>query len=190
MVVASVRFRAFLLVAFSCAALITNGEPVAPAKVYRDVLRQQDVMVAARDGVLLATDIYRPATGGVAAPERLPVLLHRTPYDKSEAATVAIAETLAKHGYVVMLQDTRGRHHSQGVAEILDHRVQLFLPEFSLLIRFKFACGIRCRAEARRYETSEATRPRVDTPLAFDLRLRVRFFFARCALPALFFEIR
>ena len=45
------------------------------------------------------------------------MLLHRTPYDKSEAATVAIAETLAKHGYVVMVQDTRGRHHSQGVFE-------------------------------------------------------------------------
>src|ERR1700733_4292343 len=116
MVLASLRFRAFLLAGFSCAAFIANGEPAAPAKLYRDVLRQQDVMVAARDAVLLATDIYRPATGK-AAPERLPVLLHRTPYDKSEAATVAIAETLAKHGYVVLVQDTRGRHHSQGVFE-------------------------------------------------------------------------
>jgi putative CocE/NonD family hydrolase len=115
--VASVRFRTFLLVGFSCAAWLANGAPVAPARVYRDVLRQQDVMVAARDGVLLATDVYRPATGSVAASERLPVLLHRTPYDKSEAATVAIAETLAKHGYVVVVQDTRGRHRSQGVFE-------------------------------------------------------------------------
>jgi putative CocE/NonD family hydrolase len=72
-------------------------------------------MVRARDGVQLATDIYRPASAGVAASERLPVLLHRTPYDKSEAATVAVAETLARHGYVVIVQDTRGRHHSQGV---------------------------------------------------------------------------
>jgi putative CocE/NonD family hydrolase len=117
MVVASVRLCAFLLVGFSCSAIIANGEPAAPAKLYRDVLHQQDVMVAARDAVLLATDIYRPATGNVAAPERLPVLLHRTPYDKSEAATVAIAETLAKHGYVVLVQDTRGRHHSQGMFE-------------------------------------------------------------------------
>lgn len=69
-------------------------------------------MVRMRDGVQLATDIYRPKDSG-----KLPVLLHRTPYDKSEAATVAIAENLAAHGYVVMLQDTRGRHHSQGVFE-------------------------------------------------------------------------
>src|SRR5450631_1555079 len=86
-------------------------------KVYPTVIRQQDVMVAARDRVLLATDIYRPSTGSLPASERLPVLLHRTPYDKSESATVAIAESLAKHGYVVLIQDTRGRHHSQGVFE-------------------------------------------------------------------------
>ncbi len=88
----------------------------APAAAdYSGVVRQNDVMVPARDGVLLATDIYRPARAGAAASERLPVLLHRTPYDKSEPATVAIAETLAQNGYVVIIQDTRGRHRSQGV---------------------------------------------------------------------------
>jgi len=117
MALASRRLHSFLLAGVSCAALIASGAPAAPSKLYRDVIRQQDVMVAARDAVLLATDIYRPATGSVAEAERLPVLLHRTPYDKGEAATVAIAETLAKHGYVVLVQDTRGRHHSQGVFE-------------------------------------------------------------------------
>jgi hypothetical protein len=117
MAVASRPLHAFLLAGVSCAALIASGAPAAPSKLYRDVIRQQDVMVAARDAVLLATDIYRPATGSVAEAERLPVLLHRTPYDKAEAATIAIAETLAKHGYVVLVQDTRGRHHSQGVFE-------------------------------------------------------------------------
>ena len=116
MIGASFR-RMFLLAGASCVALMANAGPAAPSKVYRDVIRQQDVMVPARDAVLLATDIYRPAEGSMAAPQRLPVLLHRTPYDKSEAATVAIAETLAKHGYVVLVQDTRGRHHSQGVFE-------------------------------------------------------------------------
>jgi putative CocE/NonD family hydrolase len=82
-----------------------------------DVVRQPDVMVSARDGVKLATDIYRPAKSGVPTEERLPVLLHRTPYDKSAPATIDIAKTLAKHGYVVVIQDTRGRHQSQGVFE-------------------------------------------------------------------------
>jgi putative CocE/NonD family hydrolase len=117
MAVASFPFRALLLFGFTCAACVAHGETAAPPKLYRDVIRQQDLMVAARDGVLLATDVYRPAAGNAAALERLPVLLHRTPYDKSDAAAVAIAETLAKHGYVVVIQDTRGRHHSQGIFE-------------------------------------------------------------------------
>jgi putative CocE/NonD family hydrolase len=88
----------------------------SPAQ-FAAVDRQVNVMVPARDGVLLATDIYRPEKDGKPVEEKLPVLLHRTPYDKSAAATVTIAEYLAKHGYVVMVQDTRGRHHSQGVFE-------------------------------------------------------------------------
>lgn len=82
---------------------------------YPQALHQTDVMVPMRDGLKLATDIYRPAIGGTPVSTPLPVLLHRTPYDKEEPATVAIAEHLAKHGYVVVLQDMRGRHHSQGV---------------------------------------------------------------------------
>jgi uncharacterized protein len=118
MAAALIKLRALLLIGLSCTAFAADGAAAATSsKSYDEVIRQTDVMVAVRDTVLLATDIYRPATGSVAAPERLPVLLHRTPYDKSEAATVAIAETLAKHGYVVMVQDTRGRHHSQGVFE-------------------------------------------------------------------------
>lgn len=85
--------------------------------LYPDAVRQADLMVKMRDGVELATDIYRPALGHVAAEEKLPVLLHRTPYDKAAPATIAIAETLARHGYVVVVQDTRGRHHSKGVFE-------------------------------------------------------------------------
>jgi putative CocE/NonD family hydrolase len=111
------RFPGILAAAaWLLAAAAGHAETLAP-KTYPDVIREQDVMVRARDGVQLATDIYLPGTGKVPVPDRLPVLLHRTPYDKSESAAVSIAETLAKHGYVVLIQDTRGRHHSQGVFE-------------------------------------------------------------------------
>lgn len=83
--------------------------------VFPEAIRQRDVMVAARDGVELATDVYRPATGGVPTAEKLPVLLHRTPYDKNAADAVKIAEYLCRHGYVVMIQDIRRRHGSKGV---------------------------------------------------------------------------
>jgi predicted acyl esterase len=97
-------------VSYAERAASTAQDPDPRALTYIAALRQSDVRVPARDGVLLATDIYRPANAGAATSERLPVLLHRTPYDKSEPATVAIAETLARHGYVVIVQDTRGRH--------------------------------------------------------------------------------
>lgn len=95
------------------AASAVSNEP----NLYPDVVHQSDVMVKMRDGVELATDIYRPAHGTTAVEEKLPVLLHRTPYDKAAPGTIAIAETLARHGYVIVVQDTRGRHHSKGVFE-------------------------------------------------------------------------
>lgn len=63
-------------------AVAAKAMPNEPS-LYPDVLRQADVMVKMRDGVELATDIYRPAHNHVAEDETLPVLLHRTPYDKA-----------------------------------------------------------------------------------------------------------
>jgi uncharacterized protein len=100
-----------------CVWLLVAAAARVQSADFPNVIRQQDIMVAMRDGAHLATDIYRPGAGEQPTAERLPVLLHRTPYDKSDAAAVAIAEALAKHGYVVVLQDTRGRHHSEGVFE-------------------------------------------------------------------------
>jgi putative CocE/NonD family hydrolase len=118
------RARSLLAVATLLSALTPLRTPAAAAArenvvpetvVPENVLREADVMMPARDGVKLATDIYRPAVAGVATRDRLPVLLHRTPYDKDDPAAIAIARALASHGYVVVVQDTRGRHHSQGV---------------------------------------------------------------------------
>lgn len=79
------------------------------------VARETDVMMKARDGTELASDIYRPVGADPhARGEKFPVLLHRTPYDKSAAATVTIAEELARSGYIVVVQDIRGRHRSAG----------------------------------------------------------------------------
>ena len=64
------------------------------------------VPVPMRDGVKLQADVYRPQ-----APGRFPVLLTRTPYDRHRAGTGTL---LASHGYVVVLQDTRGRFGSEG----------------------------------------------------------------------------
>jgi predicted acyl esterase len=51
-----------------------------------DVAIERDLMVPMRDGVHLATDVYRPAISGVAAEDRFPVILERTPYGKTLAS--------------------------------------------------------------------------------------------------------
>jgi putative CocE/NonD family hydrolase len=84
----------------------------AASASYDVVLAEHDLMIPTRDGKRMATDIYRPARNGVAVAERLPILLQRTPYDKGEVR--AQAENFARHGYVVAVQDIRGRYKSEG----------------------------------------------------------------------------
>ncbi|TAL37007.1 MAG: CocE/NonD family hydrolase [Spirochaetes bacterium] len=69
------------------------------------------VMVPVRDGVKLAADLYRPD-----APGKFPVILIRTPYGKENAAhKYSFAGGLfASQGYVVVVQDTRGKYASEG----------------------------------------------------------------------------
>ncbi len=80
-----------------------------------DLVVERDVMIPMRDGVLLATDIYRPVVNGKPVTERRPVLLTRTPYSKDRDRTVVTAEHFARAGYVSVVQDMRGLYKSQGV---------------------------------------------------------------------------
>ena len=86
-----------------------------PAGMPQDqpVVVEAGVRVTMRDGVRLIADIYRPT-----APGRYPVLLQRTPYNRRDAATGTL---LASHGYVVIIQDTRGRFDSEGDFEPFRH---------------------------------------------------------------------
>ena len=85
------------------------------AAPYDVVLHEENLMVPMRDGVRLATDIYRPSQGAMLVDERLPIVLQRTPYDKKRSSAVASAEYFARQGYVSVLQDARGRYASEGV---------------------------------------------------------------------------
>ena len=77
-----------------------------------DVAVTKNVMVAMRDGVRLATDIYLPARNGVPVEGKFPVILERTPYTKERPA--ASNRVFVAHGYVVVCQDVRGRYASEG----------------------------------------------------------------------------
>ncbi len=95
-----------------------------------DVHVTRDVMVVMRDGVRLATDVYRPAQGGILVEDSFPVILERTPYGKGKhsrseidvdrATTMPpleLASYFVSSGYVVVFQDCRGRHGSEGTFE-------------------------------------------------------------------------
>jgi putative CocE/NonD family hydrolase len=80
-------------------------------------------MVAMRDGIRLATDIYLPP-----GPGPFPVVLERTPYGRAEISRSEItaadptpiprdrlAAVFTEAGMAVVYQDNRGRHGSEGV---------------------------------------------------------------------------
>ena len=79
------------------------------AEAIHEVHLRENIMIEARDGVLLANDIYRPAQNGQILPGTFPVLLQRTPYNKSEIELASgEARWFAQRGYIVVIQDCRG----------------------------------------------------------------------------------
>jgi putative CocE/NonD family hydrolase len=74
-----------------------------------DFVIQHDVPMKTRDGVTLYADIYRPKSSGT-----FPVILMRTPYDKSVNWAVSPIFKIVPRGYVVIIQDVRGRYTSEG----------------------------------------------------------------------------
>ena len=80
---------------------------------------QQDVMIPMRDGVLLASDIYFPSINGRRIDEPLPCILGRTSYGKTFKSLWVdpVANYFTSRGYVVVVQDLRGRGESEGVGE-------------------------------------------------------------------------
>ena len=80
-----------------------------------EIIEQRDVMVAARDGVPLATDLYFPGRDGAPAAGRFPAVVRRTPYGKDFTLQRGMFwRRLTPAGYVVVLQDVRGRFGSGG----------------------------------------------------------------------------
>ncbi|MCC5634675.1 CocE/NonD family hydrolase [Nostoc sp. CHAB 5844] len=84
------------------------------------VLPKQTASMYSRDGVRLDADIYRPD-----AADNFPVLLMRQPYGRAIASTVVYAHPswYAAHGYIVVIQDVRGRGTSAGEFKLFAHEI-------------------------------------------------------------------
>ena len=112
-----------LIVSIMCCAL------VPPVLAQDDILKQlesiavidQKIMVPMRDGVRLATDVYRPKTE-----DRVPIIFSRTPYNfnawrdgELRTRTYQSAYKAVKRGYAYVVQNERGRYFSEGEWDIL-----------------------------------------------------------------------
>jgi putative CocE/NonD family hydrolase len=76
-----------------------------------EVLIQRNVPAVMRDGTTLMSNVYRPAVRG-----EYPVLLARLPYGKDLPVNTAYLDPMrvARRGYIVVIQDVRGRYASEG----------------------------------------------------------------------------
>ncbi|MAG36843.1 MAG: hypothetical protein CL878_11460 [Dehalococcoidia bacterium] len=70
---------------------------------------ERNVAARMRDGTSLRSDIYLPR-----GPGPFPTLVCRTPYDKQRDIHIDTAEGFADRGYLVVVQDVRGRYASDG----------------------------------------------------------------------------
>jgi uncharacterized protein len=85
-----------------------------------EIKMERDVVATMRDGVILRADVFRPVVAG-----RFPVIMQRTPYNKANynANGAPFAIRAAARGYVVILQDVRGRFASDGDWYPFQHEV-------------------------------------------------------------------
>ncbi|MGZ0657163.1 CocE/NonD family hydrolase [Coraliomargarita sp. W4R53] len=86
-----------------------------------DVLVDRRVSMVLSDGTMLTSDIYRAHNAG---PQ--PVLLMRQPYGREIASTVVYAqpEYFARAGFMVVIQDVRGRGESEGDFETFQNEAK------------------------------------------------------------------
>lgn len=93
---------------------IPDTGAVPPPPLTREVRTEFSHFVTTRDGIRLSTDLYFPAD----IEEKLPVILIRTPYDKRTwrqgSAAYPQTQVLVNAGYVVAIQDVRGKFESEG----------------------------------------------------------------------------
>jgi uncharacterized protein len=97
-----------VLVAGALFAAGQQTQPAAPSP-----FQFQEVMVAVRDGVHLQTVILTPTN--ISKP--LPILFRRTPYGVPEKAPEQISPSLKElmqDGYILVIQNLRGRFKSEG----------------------------------------------------------------------------
>jgi putative CocE/NonD family hydrolase len=100
--------KLWVLVLILATSIFISGQDAPTPKTH--FVLEKNVSVSMRDGVVLRADVMRPAKAG-----KFPVLVYRTPYGKDAAQQqYTTFKHAVEHGYAVVIQDVRGRHHSDG----------------------------------------------------------------------------
>ncbi|NAS13243.1 CocE/NonD family hydrolase [Poritiphilus flavus] len=114
-------WTAVWLCILSCSVCSLYGQKDIFEKLEEIAVIDQKVMVPMRDGIRLATDIYRPKTE-----EKVPIIFSRTPYNfnswgdgERQTRTAQRAYEAVKRGYAYVVQNERGRYFSEGEWDIL-----------------------------------------------------------------------
>lgn len=114
--------RVLLLLSLGlCLSVGLKAQDEVLEKLAEIAIIDQKVMMPMRDGVRLATDIYRPKTD-----QPVPIIFSRTPYNfnswgdgKQRTYTARRAYEAVKRGYAYVVQNERGRYFSEGEWDIL-----------------------------------------------------------------------
>jgi putative CocE/NonD family hydrolase len=113
-------FQLFVIT-FSFGVFNTCAQDDIFEKLQEIAIIDQKVMMPMRDGIRLATDIYRPKTD-----KKVPVIFSRTPYNfnswgdgEQKTRTAERAYEVVQQGYAYVVQNERGRYYSEGEWDIL-----------------------------------------------------------------------
>ncbi len=103
------------------------------------IIIEKNIMVPMRDGVRLATDVYR-----IEGAPPSPVLVARTPYDKNNVLMGTGFDIMraVQAGYVVVIQDVRGRYASEGEFYPMVHETNDGVDTFAWAASQSWSSGV------------------------------------------------
>jgi len=114
-------YSALLLVAALCLAHCVRAQTDVLNQLEAIAVIEQKIMMPMRDGVRLATDVYRPKSDG-----RFPIIFSKTPYNfnswgdgELKQNSYQAALDAVKRGYAYVVQNERGKFFSEGDWDIL-----------------------------------------------------------------------
>ncbi|MFT6166713.1 MAG: putative CocE/NonD family hydrolase [Vicingaceae bacterium] len=116
-----ILFISFILTCFIVSSFNLQAQENILQELEEIAIVDQKIMMPMRDGIRLATDIYRPKTD-----EKVPIIFSRTPYNfnswgdgEQKTRTAQRALEAVKRGYAYVVQNERGRYYSEGEWDIL-----------------------------------------------------------------------